>query len=280
MVGIIILLILLILLLILYFKYFKRLKIKNVVFIDGSLGTGKSYLSLCIAYRQYKHNKRMVYLYNFFHRKNKKEIPLLYSNIKLRVPYVPVTLELMQRKNYRFRYGSVMFIDEMSLVLDQMCFKDKEINERASEFFKLFRHETKGGYLVINSQAIGDNHYSLKYILNDYIYIHSKLTLFGKLPIGFSILRIQERVYDSDKSTVQTNEGDIEDNIKMIFVRKKYFKMYDTYCHSVWTDMLPVYDDVKYLEKKDSLKSDDLVSFKALTYLKENIKRKENNKNG
>ena len=35
----------------LYFKYFKIPKMKNVVFIDGSLGTGKSALTVCLAIR-------------------------------------------------------------------------------------------------------------------------------------------------------------------------------------------------------------------------------------
>ena len=53
--------VLLILLLIfgwLYYKYFKRPKMKNVVFIDGSLGTGKSALTVCLAIRMYKRHLR------------------------------------------------------------------------------------------------------------------------------------------------------------------------------------------------------------------------------
>ena len=38
----------------LYFKFFKLLRLKNVIFVDGGLGTGKSFLSVSIAVRQYK----------------------------------------------------------------------------------------------------------------------------------------------------------------------------------------------------------------------------------
>ena len=36
----------------LYFKFFKLLRLKNVIFVDGGLGTGKSFLSVSIAVRQ------------------------------------------------------------------------------------------------------------------------------------------------------------------------------------------------------------------------------------
>ena len=41
-----------------YYKYFKIPKMKNVVFIDGSLGTGKSALTVCLAIRMYKRHLR------------------------------------------------------------------------------------------------------------------------------------------------------------------------------------------------------------------------------
>ena len=64
--------------------------------------------------------------------------PLLYSNIPLSCPYVPLTKELLLRKK-RFVYGSTVLISEASLVADSQLIKDKVINERLLKFFKLCR---------------------------------------------------------------------------------------------------------------------------------------------
>lgn len=267
--------------LVIYFKWFKRLKIKNLIFIDGTLGSGKSNLSVCIAERQYKKNLRSVKRRNFIRKIFKKpphELPLLYTNMKLsKIPFVLVTPELLRREGVRFRYKSVLLIDEVSLLADQMCFKDIKLNEELSEFFKLFRHETRGGYCIVNSQSISDCHYSLKYSLADYIYIHSKI----RLPF-FSILKIQERTYNADNSSVQANEGDIEDNTKLICVLNKYFKHYDTYYLSIFTDSYEVYDKISYYDKKDRkkgfLKADTLITFKELSFLTNGITEEDKEK--
>lgn len=265
------------LLLFLYFKFFKIPKLKSIVFIDGTLGSGKSFYSVCLAIRLHKKAVRQWKVRTFFQRLLKKpldEKPLLYSNILLRnYPFVKVTKELMFRKDFRFAYKSVLLLDEFSLVADQMLYKDAEINERLSLFFKLFRHETKNGKIVINSQSTCDLHYSLKYVLSDYFYIHSKTTL----PF-ISILRVQELGYNADKNgTTMTlqGEGDIEDCTKLILVFNKYFKYYDSYCYSIFTDDLPVYAHKRLIGKKGNLKDVDLVSFKDFNYLKENLKNEK-----
>lgn len=85
-------------------------------------------------------------------------MPILYSNIHLRyVPYTYVTTDLLCRKEFRFAYKSILLLDEFSLIANQMMHKLKgmeEVNERMNEFFKLYRHETRGGYMIINSQCI------------------------------------------------------------------------------------------------------------------------------
>ena len=50
----------------LYFKFFKLLRLKNVIFVDGGLGTGKSFLSVSIAVRQYKKMVRKYKVKRFF----------------------------------------------------------------------------------------------------------------------------------------------------------------------------------------------------------------------
>lgn len=287
----IVILLLLGLLLFLYFKFFKLLKLKSIVFIDGSLGTGKSFMSVAVAVRVWKRNVRRYYVRLWLtkalsfipkmkdanERIAREGKPLLYSNIKLRnVEFVRLTKDLMTRNNKRFVKGSVLLIDEFSLMADQMMYKDDKLNEQLTIFFKLFRHEVGAGCLcVINSQSTSDLHYSLKYVLSDYVYIHSR----AKFPF-FTALRGQELVYCADKNgqnIMNVNQGDIEDNgLKLMLFSNKYYKYYDSYCYSIFSDDFEIVRDTLRYEKGDSLKSDDLVSFREYRYLK----KKEGAKNG
>lgn len=260
---IIIVLILLVLGIICFILFFKIPKLKNLTFIDGGLGTGKSALSVCFAIRKHKSQLRKWYIRNFFIFWNlSKEKPLLYSNIPLKYKYYcPLTKDLIYRKK-RFNYKSVLLLDECSLLADQMDYKNAELSERLSELYKLYRHETRGGYCIANSQSISDMHYSFKYCISDYFYIHSKI----RLPF-FSIVKIQEYAYSSENAVQQVNNGDVEDNSKVFIFSNKYFKNYDTFCHSVYTDKLKrVYKTMNITNRKH-LKSRDYLSFKELTYI-------------
>ena len=274
----------------LYFRFFKLYKIKNIVFIDGALGTGKSFLSVSLAIRLYKRAlrkhkikvaliKAVSALFPTFREKlDGCEPPYLYSNIRLRnIEFVKLTKDLIMRKNFRFNYGSVLLIDEFSLMADQMLWKDREASERLSNFFKLWRHETKGGYIVINSQSTSDLHYSLKYVLSDYLYIHHK----RNLPF-VAALSVQEMVYCADKDgqhITNARTSDLEDTCKTMLVFKKYHKYYDSYCYSIFTDCLPAYHVTEKNEKEADLKDVCLISFKEYSFLMENIEERRKHEN-
>lgn len=292
----IIVILLAILVIFLYWKFFKLPKMKNIIFVDGSLGSGKSFYSVAVAVRLFKKQIRLyrikcfaigkivnkiINAVNWVFKKNyaKKELPekpCLYSNMRLRnIEFTLLTKDLIFRKQ-RFAYKSVVLIDEASLMIDQMCFKDKELNERMSTFFKLFRHETKGGYIVINSQTTSDLHYSLKYVISDYLYLHHRT----KLPL-VTIVKAQEMCYSADKdgaSIVNARNEDIEETLKNVLVLNKYYKYYDSYCYSIFTDSLPIYKKVEKLGRKDNLKTDILVSFKDFKYLYENLEKERKEK--
>lgn len=269
------------LLLFVWFKFFKIPKLRNLVFIDGTLGAGKSFYSVSLAVRLYKRAYRRWRIQKAIGSLAKRlrlkrlgklaetEEPMLYSNIPLRrVKHVPLTLDLMTRKT-RFAYKSVVFIDELSMLVDQFDYKDREISEALREFVKLFRHETKGGYIVLNSQSTSDLHYSFKSSLSDYLYIHHKT----RLPF-FSILSVQEMAYSADKdahAVVNAENSDIEENLKIVLVPNKYFKYFDTYCYSILSDGLNIEDTYIVLDKKASAKAPKVLSFKA-KYNKEKVK--------
>lgn len=265
----------------LYFKFIKIPKIKNIVFIDGSLGCGKSYYSVALAVKLYKRARfryrlKLVFspLIKYVRKLRKLEYckpeePLLYSNIRLRnIRFVRINKELIFRQN-RFAYGSVLLLDEFSLMADQYTYKDRGISERLSLFFKLFRHETKGGYIVINSQSTSDLHYSLKYVLSEYFYIHHR----RKFPF-LTALQVQEMIYNADKEgggVVNTRDEDIERANRLVLCGNRFYKYYDSYCYSIFTDGLPVYGHLEFNGKGDSLKCPDLVSFKEYRYLTEKM---------
>ena len=75
---------------------FKSPKISAVSLVTGGVKTGKTTFAVNLAIKNYKRNLRSVKIRNFFaklFRKKLEPLPLLYSNIPLAVPYVPVTRE-------------------------------------------------------------------------------------------------------------------------------------------------------------------------------------------
>ena len=255
----------------LYFRFFKIPKIKNVVFVDGSLGSGKTFYCVSVAIKLYKRALRSFHLKMLFCRIpyfaekwGKIEKPILISNIPLRgVDFQPLTLDVLLRKK-RVPYKSVILMDEFSLIADQFDYKDRAISDSLRDFFKLWRHESKGGYIVINSQSLSDLHYSLKAVISDYLYIHHKT----RLPF-FSMLQVQEMAYSNDQngqSIVNVHNGDVEDNLRTMLVFNGTHKRYDTYCFSVLTDWLDYDDRTMFIDKGGSLKVGEVVTFKHGRY--------------
>lgn len=238
-------------------KYFKVPKIACVSLTTGGVKSGKSTFSVHLAISTYKRIHRQWKVRKFFQTLFNKPIseePLLYSNIPLAVPFVPITLELLERK-IRPRYGSVAYVNEASLLCDQMLYKDEELNERLTLFNKLFGHETCGGYLVYDTQCISDVHYAVKRSLSNYFYIHH---LEKRIPF-FLVAKVREERYSDDKGTVNTYGEDVEENLKTVLIPKSVWKKFDAYCFSVLTDDLPVSADVR---DSADLKARDIVSFR------------------
>lgn len=253
----------------------KRLKIDNVYFISGGVKTGKTFISVALAIKTYKKNIRKWYirsifckvLYKFtkkqrFYDDSKK--PMLYSNIPLRyIKHNPLTIDIVERK-VRIPNKSVVLIDETSLLADSMLFNKKEINDELLLFYKLFAHFTHGGTCIANSQSIADNHYSLKRCMSHYLYVNAR----KKYPF-VSIFQVRELLYSDDNSSVNTITRDLEKDTLKVWFLNRYYKYYDCYCYSIFTDSLTYYVDYDrpILKLTDSLKTDNLVTlqdFKTL----------------
>ncbi len=246
---------------------FKMPKVSCVSLVTGGVKSGKSTFSVYLVEKTYKRIHRSWKIRAYFQKLLNRPVdeePLLYSNIPLTIPYVPITLELLQRK-VRPRYHSVAYINEASLVADQMLYKDDELNERLTLFNKLFGHETCGGYLIYDTQCVSDVHFAVKRSLSNYFYIHH---LEKRVPF-FMIAKVREERYSDDGAVVNSYNDDVEESMKKVIIPKSVWKKFDPYCFSCLTDNLPVSANV--VTDTDDLKARDIVSFRQFkTILKEN----------
>ncbi len=243
-----------------FMNKFKLCKIGSLSLVTGGVKCGKSTLSTYMAISTYKSVKRKVKVKNFFRKLFKKELieePLLYSNIPLACDYVQVTEDLLLR-NKRFRYGSVILIQEASLLADSQLIRDMTINERLLLFNKLIGHETKGGCIIYDTQSISDCHYSIKRCLSNYFYIHHLVKWVPFVLIAY----VQEFRYADDNSTISISDKDAEDTLKKVIIPKSIWKYFDCYNYSTFTDYLPVEDKLVNNNKFSCLKSKTIVSFR------------------
>lgn len=281
----IIILLLAVLLLWLWYRVRKIPKIGTLTFINGGVKTGKSALSVYFALRCIKRNRfkwrikcAFIKFFKFIRLKKFKNVelpekPCLYSNIPIaKYPYVPLTEELIVRKK-RFAFGSVIYLDENSLVADSMEFDDKTINERLQLFVKLIGHELKaGGTCITNSQAVRDMHFSFKRCITNYYYIHHD----WKFIPFFVFLWVREERYGENGNVMNVYSDDVEHSgLRCIIMPKSVWKQYDRFAFSYLTDNLPVENQEVYLPKGSNLKADRIVSFKKFRTIK-NLKKGEN----
>lgn len=234
-------------------KHFKRIKCGAFVAFTGGVKCGKSTVSFNVALREYRSRRRLWLVRKLFGRK--EEEPLLYSNIPLKVPYVPLTQDLLLR-NTRFNFNSVIFIDEASLVADSMSFKDDKVNDELRDWTKLIGHETHGGCCIWNSHCIGDLHFAFKRTTSTYYYIDR---LIKWLPF-VCVARIVEQRYSEDGSIIHVDVDDVDDKYRWYVFNKKTWSLFDCYAFSSITDHLPPEKSVKI--NPTALKTNTIIRFR------------------
>lgn len=280
---IIILIILLVLgvyLLVKYLKNKKNIQFTSLGEINGGVKTGKTFLlheqGLSIIKRnrlKWKISKIISYI--TFHKVKTIEEPLLYSNTPIRNCkfYVPLTEDLMYR-NKRFAYGSVILMNEASLIasamsavlnapnkkLNDLTASDKELIEKyvntyMTHLLKLIGHETRGGTLLFDSQCEDDLHYSFRRSVSNRIFIVKSNFRFPFI----AIFKVKE-LFSTGDNTINVNTGDLEDGTKtyIAFNKKKIYKMYDRYAYSYLTDDLPVENNKVFIDKNESAKAKEI----------------------
>lgn len=249
-------------------KQFKTLIFGAMAVFSGGLKAGKSTISLYVAKKTYDWNVFNVKLMNFFlrlFRKKEMEMPLFYSTIPLSFPHVRITKDLLKR-NTRFAYKSVVWIDEASLLADCSLYKDGELNAQLLEFAKLFAHETKGGCLILVTHDVSELHISLRRVCSRVFHVVDTVKW---LPF-FLICTVREERYSEGGQVSNVYEEDLQETLKRVIVPKKVWKYFDCYCYSSMTDDLPIEDNAVIPK---TLKTDYVTSFSPL----HEFKKKEKN---
>lgn len=273
-----IILVLVIILYCIYRKNFKRIKTPSVCLVTGGVKCGKSLLSVKLSIKQYKKNHRKWWFANKIFRK-KLEEPLYYTNVfvtfgnskrkrstkkfvkgyhRLDKNIRQVTLDELLRFK-RFNYKSVIYIQEASLMADNMDFNNKIRNIDLSLFAKLIAHETRGGMLFLDTQSVLDIHYSFKRVASTYLFIQKNLNL-----LLFHVLYVREMI--NTENGVNNFDDDTECTMRKVLIPFWYHNKYDRYEYSYLTDCLSK-DDTLFERYKG------LVSFNE-DYIKRSDKRK------
>lgn len=208
----------------------------DVTLVSGGVKCGKTSFAVWVAV--YNHFTRFigVKIHNFFHRKKLREMPFLYTNIPLRYKWArKLTIELLTRKE-RFAYGSIVYVNEASLLADSLMYKDQDFNDALTLFNKLFGHETLGGLLIYDTQNLADCHFSIKRCLSEYVYLNGKRKRFGMLFLNYRRMKMSGM---NDCVDVNVFDGK-EEEIPFCIVPTFIWKIVDCFAFSALTDDLPV----------------------------------------
>lgn len=269
------------LVLVLYFAYrknFKILKVPSVCLITGGIKTGKSLLSVNLTTKAFKSAHRKWWFITYVMKKEIEE-PLYYTNVevtfgnrkrakRLGAKYKPhkldrcivqLTLDQLLRLE-RFNYGSIIYIQEASLLADNMDFNNKIRNVDLSLFCKLIAHETMGGKMYVDTQSILDVHYAFKRVASTYLFIQKNINFFL-----FHILYVREMV--NTENGVNNFTDDVDTTTRKVLIPFWYHNKYNRYEYSYLTDELDS-------SKKQFVKRNGVISFNPL-YVERSHKHKE-----
>lgn len=211
-------------------------KFDNVILYTGGLGSGKSLESAKTARRLLRRNRRKWRWYGRlahlpFKKWKKKhamymEKPMLYSNIPLYLGRGEYSLPLTDNIMLGIEYVppmSIVFVDEVAIYLSQMTntFIDRDELEI---FVSLYRHFTKGGFVILNTQNVSKVNCIYRYCSNQSV----NLSKFRHIWRIYWVQAKNVTLCDDIKQIEVTND---ESNTRLIvgIIPKR---LYDTYAFS------------------------------------------------
>ena len=227
----------------------------NIIAEVGGLGSGKT---LNGSKRAIKLEKKQLKKWAL--EKKGQPAPILYSNIPLTYKYknkrynsIELTLDHLLMKA-KIPQGSVIFIDEFGTLANQFDWNKKEVKNELTEFIRLYRHYTQGGYLVLTDQAIDNIVKPVRDRINAVIY-NTKTTTLGKLYCNQCV--VMRYTSQLDSYTAQTMNDLIQRRYGFIN------RQYDTFTYS------EIYNSRIFKELKeyqsDNLKARQVLSFDIKT---------------
>ena len=139
---------------------------------------------------------------------------------------VDLTEDYLLLRN-RLNYKSVVFIDEVGSFASQYEYNNPNIRNAFDEFVRLFRHYTKGGYLIVNDQCSENIVLTIRRRINTVYNLMHFVKWFG---ICYTV-KIRNINISEEIKTIE--EHNAEDNMRTKFGFMPIFtKYYDTYCYS------------------------------------------------
>lgn len=229
----------------------------TMIIFTGGVGAGKSWMSAVSVRRAYKKQLRKWKRYKKF--PGYEEPPRVYSSIPLQ--YAPgkwatkLTVEhlLLQR---RIRPLSVVFIDEIDVFANQFQYgnpcivntKGGRLDGNFDEFCRLFRHYTRGGKLIGNSQNLENLNLTIRRRINVEVnltrcFVDSYAPLFC-----YYSVRFRHRTGNVEVTTDKDDVLNDYDTQRGLIIPG--FKMYDTYCYSRRYERVPYKEETVFEEWK------------------------------
>lgn len=236
--------------------YFVR--ITHIFYVSGSPGTGKDVICskyalarYKLAMRKYRFEAFANKLKNLFRSKSKrvkfdKEKPILMTSIPLlmgwrkvrvkgklfkkRIPIISTEIDLeVLLLRRRLPEYSVVYISDINRFINQWSYKNINIQENVSEFISEFRHYTKGGYFICNSQASSQ---VAKEVRNTFGKVRNLLSFKRFL---FFFYKIEGRTITLSEDVLSVEQGDADKkNINSTNVYgflNPFVYRYDTYAY-------------------------------------------------
>lgn len=242
------------------FRFFAPyfIRITHIFYVSGSPGTGKDVLSskyslarYSLSLRKYKWER---FIHNFKNRFQKKkfrkpfikEAPILMTSIPLligwrkvkvkgkffkkRIPIISREIDievLLLRK--RLPEYSIVYISDINRFISQWSFKNPNIQENVSEFISEFRHYTKGGYFISNSQASSQ---VAKEVRNTFGKTRNLLSFKKFL---FFFFKIEGRTITLSEDVISVEQGDADkknvNSTNVYGFLNPFVYRYDTYAY-------------------------------------------------
>ncbi len=226
------------------------------VCFTGGIGSGKSFMTFVTARRAYKGQLRRWKKRRFL--PGYEEPPLVYSSIPFQYKKgkwaTKLTVEhlLLQK---RIRPLSVVIIDEGDVFANQFQFhnpcivntKGGDQDGNYDEFCRLFRHYTKGGKLITNTQCLDNLNMTIRRRHN------VEVNLSGIRVTDYGFFLYYKVMFRHRTGNIEVTEGK-DDALDGYQIQRGIifpaYKMYDTYCYSRRYERVPYGEEELFTEWK------------------------------